>query len=84
MRFATAVASYGVAGPFGRLASLSTKVPDSPLTWRYRRGPWFDNNVATLELKGRGLRMWWLSGVVVDGDDERPRLRKVADYELEA
>lgn len=84
MRFATAVLSYGVAGPVGRLASLSTKVPDSPLTWRYRRGPWFDNNVATLELRGRGLRMWWLSGVVVDGDHERPRLRKVADYELEA
>ncbi|MBS2938032.1 alkaline phosphatase family protein [Nocardioides sp. J2M5] len=82
MRFATAVLSYGVAGPIGRLASKSTRVPDAPLTWRYAEGPWFDNNLACLQLAGRGLRMWWVTGEVVDAHD-RPRLAKVASYELD-
>ncbi|HEX8780918.1 MAG TPA: alkaline phosphatase D family protein [Nocardioides sp.] len=81
-RFATAVLSYGVAGPLGRVASWSAKVPDCPITWRYAEGPWFDNNLACLELEGRSLRMWWVSGRVVDDDHERPRLTKVADYRL--
>ena len=38
MRFATAVLSYGVAGPLGRLASRSAKVPTSPITLEVRRG----------------------------------------------
>ncbi|MEO5661872.1 MAG: alkaline phosphatase D family protein [Nocardioides sp.] len=82
MRFATAVLSYGVAGPLGRLASYSTKVPTSPITWKYARGPWFDNNLAFLELSPSTLRMWWVGGKVVDGDHESPRLTKVADYTL--
>ena len=81
-RFATAVLSYGVAGPLGRVASWSTRVPDCPITWRYAEGPWFDNNLACLELEGRSLRMWWVSGRVVDDDHEHPRLTKVADYRL--
>jgi hypothetical protein len=82
MRFATAVLSYGVAGPAGRLASRSARVPDPPLTWRYAEGPWFDNNLACLQVSGRSLRMWWLTGKVVD-DDARPRLAKVATYALD-
>ncbi len=82
MRFATAVLSYGVAGPVGRLASRSTHVPDAPLTWRYAEGPWFDNNLACLQVNGPSLRMWWVTGEVVD-DHERPRLAKVASYELD-
>ncbi|CAM3645195.1 alkaline phosphatase D family protein [Nocardioides zeicaulis] len=81
MRFATAVLSYGVAGPIGRLASRSAHVPDAPLTWRYAEGPWFDNNLASLEVRGRSLRMWWVTGEVVDAHD-RPRLAKVASYAL--
>jgi hypothetical protein len=83
MRFATAVLSYGVAGPVGRLASRTTRVPDAPLAWRYAEGPWFDNNLACLQVSGRSLRMWWVTGKVVD-DDTRPRLAKVATYELDA
>lgn len=82
MRFATAVLSYGVAGPVGRLASKSARVPDAPLTWRYAEGPWFDNNLACLQLAGRGLRMWWVTGEVVREHD-RPRLAKVASYEID-
>ncbi|MBD3914424.1 alkaline phosphatase family protein [Nocardioides hwasunensis] len=82
MRFATAVLSYGVAGPLGRLVSKSAKVPDPPLHWRYAEGPWFDNNLACLQLAGPSLRMWWVTGTVED-DHERPRLAKVATYELD-
>ncbi len=82
MRFATAVLSYGVAGPVGRLASKSTRVPSAPLTWRYAEGPWFDNNLACLQLSGRSLKMWWVTGEVID-DHTRPRLAKVASYELD-
>lgn len=82
MRFATAVLSYGVAGPMGRLASRSTRVPDAPLTWTYAEGPWFDNNLAFLRLAGPSLRMWWVTGEVVD-DHDRPRLAKVESYALD-
>ncbi len=78
-RFATAALSYGVAAPIGRLASRSAKVTEGPLTWNYAKGPWFDNNIACLQLEGPEVRMWWMSGVVSD-DHERPRLRLVAEY----
>ncbi|WP_457190128.1 alkaline phosphatase D family protein [Nocardioides sp. P5_E3] len=82
MRFATAVLSYGVAGPMGRLASKSARVPDAPLRWTYAEGPWFDNNLAFLRLAGPSLRMWWVTGEVVD-DHDRPRLAKVESYALD-
>jgi len=73
-----------VAGPVGRLASRSTRVPDPPLDWHYAEGPWFDNNLACLQVDGPSLRMWWVTGEVHDGDHERPRLAKVAHYALDA
>jgi hypothetical protein len=79
MRFATAALSYGVAAPVGRLASRSAQVTEGPLTWKYAKGPWYDNNIACLELEDRDVRMWWMSGVVTD-DHERPRLKLVAEY----
>jgi len=82
MRFATAVLSYGVAGPMGRVAAKSAHVPDAPLTWTYAEGPWFDNNLAFLRLAGPSLRMWWVTGEVVD-DHDRPRLAKVESYALD-
>ena len=86
-RFATAALSYGVAGPLGHVVARSAKVPDAPLRWKLKKGPWFDNNLATLEVHGRALRMWWATGVL-DGDDaaahDRPRLRAVARVEVGA
>jgi hypothetical protein len=38
--------------------------------------------VAFLRLDGPSLRMWWATGEVID-DHERPRLAKVASYELD-
>lgn len=77
MRFATAALSYGVAGPIGKIAARSTHVDRPPFHWRRVQGPWFDNNLATLEVKPTGLEMWWATGVVEDGRHDRPGLRRV-------
>ena len=53
-RFATAFLSYGVAGPIGHVVARSAKVPEPPVEWKLVKGPWFDNNLATLEVTGRG------------------------------
>ena len=45
------VLSYGVAGPIGHVVARSAKVPDLPVDWRLVKGPWFDNNLATLEVR---------------------------------
>jgi phosphodiesterase/alkaline phosphatase D-like protein len=79
LRFLVAVMAYGVAGPVGHVVARSAKVPDSPLRWNLLKGPWFDNNLATLEVHGRGLRLWWATGKVDGSAHERPRLRCVAD-----
>jgi PhoD-like phosphatase len=79
MRFATAVLSYGVAGPIGKLVSRSAKVPHAPFTWHNLAGPWFDNSLAVLEDRPEGLAFRWLVGVVHGHDDGHPRLRTVAE-----
>ncbi|HET7432322.1 MAG TPA: alkaline phosphatase D family protein [Nocardioides sp.] len=78
MRFATAFSSYGVAGPIGRLVSRSAKVPDPPWHWKYLGRPWFDNNLATLEVVPGGLHLWWAKGTIED-DEDRPVLVTVHD-----
>jgi hypothetical protein len=78
MRFLTAFSSYGLAGPLGRLVSRSAKVPDPPWRWRYLGRPWFDNNLATLEVRPEGLRVWWAKGRIED-DPDRPVLVTVHD-----
>jgi len=68
------------ARPTGRL--LGGKVPRSPLRWEMKRGPWFDNNLATAEVGEQGLRLWWARGDV-DGDrHDRPSLVTVCDVEI--
>jgi hypothetical protein len=83
MRFATAVLSYGLAGPMGALAGKSAHVPDPPFTWGLLKGPWFDNNLAVLEDGPDGLAMWWYTGVVADGDHARPLLDEVASVRID-
>jgi PhoD-like phosphatase len=78
MRFVTAFSSYGVAGPIGRLVARSAKVSDPPWRWRYLGHPWFDNNLATLEIVDDGLHLWWAKGEI-DEDPDRPVLVTVRD-----
>jgi hypothetical protein len=69
-----AEATYRPTGRFSR-----GRMPRSPLRWRVTKGPWYDNNLAVLEVLPDGLRMRWWCGEVVDGDVRRPRLKLVAD-----
>ncbi|QTG82683.1 alkaline phosphatase D family protein [Arthrobacter crystallopoietes] len=82
IRSFTAIMSYGVAGPVGALMARSAKVPDPPFSWQTIKGPWFDNNLAGLEDTPDGLKFWWQSGVVENGDHDRPRVQEVAAVTL--
>jgi phosphodiesterase/alkaline phosphatase D-like protein len=83
-RFATAALSYGVAGPLGMLMARSAHVPEPPFRWQRVRGPWFDNNLATLEVTDDGLHMWWATGEVRDGRHDLPVLTGVETVDIEA
>ncbi len=67
----------------GHALARSARLPEPALTWRIAKGPWFDNNLATLETHGRQLSMWWERGVVVEGQEERPDLEVVSEYHVE-
>lgn len=77
-----AVTSYGFAAPIGAAVARSARVPDPPFRWSGIKGPWFDNNLATLEVVPGGLRLRWEKGVVQDGNHLHPRLESVADFTL--
>ncbi|HEU4666554.1 MAG TPA: alkaline phosphatase D family protein [Arthrobacter sp.] len=84
MRSFGAVMSYGLAAPIGALAARSVKVPDPPFRWSGIKGPWFDNNLACLEVAPEGLKLWWQRGVVDGGENLSPRLERVADITVAA
>ena len=73
----TAGAARRTTGWAARLLSLAGRVPLEPLRWKVTHGPWYDNNLAVLELGPPGLRMWWNAGEV-DGRPELPVLKRVA------
>jgi hypothetical protein len=75
-----ALAARGKARPTGRL--LGGKVPRSPLRWKVEAGPWYDNNLAVVELQERRLHFWWSGGTVEDGNHDRPALRRVATVDV--
>ena len=83
-RFATAALSYGVAGPIGVAAARSAKVPEAPFAWDRVKGPWFDNNIAVLQVTDDGLLMHWWTGTVTGDREDRPDLSTVAAVVLEA
>jgi len=78
MRYFGAVMAYGLASPVGALVARSARVPDPPFRWKRVEGPWFNNNLASLEVVPEGLKLWWQTGVVEDGDELHPRLETVA------
>jgi hypothetical protein len=79
-RITAGAARKPVGRAFTKLAA-SAKVEPSPLAWELTSGPWYDNNLAILELRPAGLRLWWTGGEVVDGQHDRPVLRRVATIE---
>lgn len=80
MRYFGAAMAYGLAAPIGALVARSARVPDPPFRWTLVEGPWFNNNLASLEIVPEGLKLWWQTGVVEDGDDLHPRLDTVASF----
>jgi hypothetical protein len=82
MRSVTAILSYGLAESLGARAARSARVPDPPYTWSGIKGPWFDNNLACLEVTPEGLDLWWQKGVVEGGDHLHPRLEQVASITI--
>ena len=83
IRYMTGFSSKNIGGGIGRFLARRAKVPPSPISWRTIRGPWFDNNLATLETRGRCLWLRWETGVVDSGHDD-PRLELVATVEIDA
>ena len=79
MKTAIKLGAKGKVGAPGRL--LGGKVPRSPLRWKLTRGPWYDNNLAVLELQHDRLHFWWSRGHV-DDDVDRPRVERVATIDV--
>ncbi|MGC5582918.1 alkaline phosphatase D family protein [Ornithinimicrobium sp. W1665] len=71
------------ARPLGRLLASSAKVPDPRWRWHGVAGPWFDNNLAVLEVADGHLRAAWVAGRVLGGEEGHPRLTTVADLDLD-
>nr|WP_246415946.1 alkaline phosphatase D family protein [Nocardioides luti] len=77
METLTQTAARRPVGRVVRMLSRAAHVAGSPLAWRLSQGPWYDNNLAILELRPSGLAMWWNAGEIVDRQD-LPLLRRVA------
>jgi hypothetical protein len=78
VRIAQALLGKGLARPLQFLVSRTEKVPSAPYRWDVTDGPWFDNNLATLEVRGRGLVMRWEAGEIRGDRFDAPDLRQVA------
>ncbi len=78
VRIAQAFLGKGLARPLEFLVGRTDKVPSAPYRWTVTDGPWFDNNLATLEVRGRGLVMRWEAGEVRGDRFDAPDLRQVA------
>ncbi len=83
MQRVTAAATRPSVAAIGRGLARAAGVHSSPLRWKVAQGPWYDNNLAVLELSGDRMRIWWTAGEVVDGHYDEPRLRRVATYDTE-
>lgn len=83
VRYATAWTALNFGTRAGTWLARRAAVADPPFHWKTIRGPWFDNNIATLEADGRKLWMRWEKGVVHRGDDQ-PVLELVSETRIDA
>jgi hypothetical protein len=65
------------------VAGASSKVPDPAYRWSVTEGPWFDNNIAILEVRGEGLAVQWQKGEVVGELYDEPHAREVARFTVQ-
>jgi hypothetical protein len=77
-RVAQALLARGLNRPLQFFVSRTERVPTAPLNWQITEGPWFDNTLATLEVRGRGLVLRWDTGVVRGEHFDAPELHQVS------
>jgi hypothetical protein len=58
----------------GRTLARAAGVPSSPIGWRFLEGPYFRNQLGTLELDGRSVRMRLEAIGPWDGEGDPPGL----------
>jgi hypothetical protein len=68
----------------GRALARSVRLQEPPLRWHMAKGPWFENNLATLESQGRSLSIWWERGVVKNGRTDEPEMDVVSEFHVAA
>jgi len=80
------VTTLGARRPLARMVerlARSAKVRPGPLTWELDRGPWYDNNLAVLEVRDGGrMHLRWVAGDVEGRPTDRPQLRTVAEVDV--
>ncbi|MCT1620127.1 alkaline phosphatase D family protein [Janibacter hoylei] len=79
IRMLVSQSAKGLVRPMRWLAARTKGVPPLRYPWQLTQGPWFDNNLAVAEVHDGHLTLRWVTGDVVDGDDDRPRLRVVSE-----
>ncbi len=73
----------GLVRPMRYIAGRASRIPDPAYPWTVTRGPWFDNNIAVVEVAGDGLRFRWYTGEIdSDADIDNPHTRVVADIRV--
>ncbi|HET8766915.1 MAG TPA: alkaline phosphatase D family protein [Pedococcus sp.] len=78
VRIAQAFLGKRLARPMELVVRHTDKVPTAPYPWTVTHGPWFDNTLATLEVRGRGLVVRWDAGEVHGERYDQPDTRQVA------
>jgi hypothetical protein len=79
----TGFSSKNVGRGLGTFLARRARVSPAPLEWKTIQGPWFDNNLATLETHGRSLVMHWDRGVVHGGAGDDPVLERVSEVRID-
>lgn len=59
LRWASSLSCTDTATRIGKLLAGLTGTPATPLSWRVERGPWFRNNLATVDIDGRRCTVRW-------------------------
>jgi hypothetical protein len=83
LRWVSGFSSKNVGGALGRSLARRAGVADPPFSWRTVHGPWFDNNLATLEVDGPRLQVRWERGVVRRARGILRRIRRRAGRRAE-
>ncbi len=69
IQFADRFSRTRPARRLGQALSRRAGVPDPPYAWAVTKGPWFENNLATLEMNGRELAITFQLAIADSGID---------------